>query len=157
VLDEIRRLDWKSRKTEDKVKKLEKVYYELEEKLGRMPDEKEVAYELKISLEKFYKLLDETRAPQFVSISSDESGLIETIPAGESDILSEIENEELQVKLSEIIANLPERERVLITLYYYEELTLKEVGKVLGLKESRVCQLHSQVILHLRNALKKLV
>lgn len=160
ILDELRALDWKSTRVEEKMRLLETVYSKLEERLGRLPTEEEVAAELGMKKAKFYKLLDETRAPQLLYLDlqeQEELRLHDTISSPEPNILCVIQDEEIKEKLVETINKLPEREKLLITLYYYEDLTYKEIAKVIGVSESRVCQLHTEVLLYLKKVLKKLI
>jgi RNA polymerase sigma factor FliA len=161
ILDGFRALDWKSAGTEEKIRTLEITYSKLSEKLHRMPTEDEVATELGITKEKFYKLLEETRTPQLISfdLSQDEDGTSpeESTASKEPELLSVVQDEEKKENLLKMINELPEKSRLLITLYYYEDLTYKEIAKTLDLSESRVCQLHTEIILYLKKTLKKVV
>ncbi|MDD2890348.1 MAG: FliA/WhiG family RNA polymerase sigma factor [bacterium] len=161
ILDGFRALDWKSAGTEEKIRTLEITYAKLSEKLHRMPTEDEVAAALGITKEKFYKLLEETRTPQLISLdlSQDEDGTSseESIASKEPGLFSIIQEEERKENLLKMINELPEKSRLLITLYYYEDLTYKEIAKTLDLSESRVCQLHTEIILYFKKVLKKVL
>ena len=164
VLDELRARDWVPRSTRSKDNKLEEVFSRLQKELGRSPDEEEVARHLGISLDEYFKLLDESRCVSLISSEDlphnyfDNHGqdeAMEKIDFGNP--LDLLANRELKAKLKEAIDDLPEKERLVLSLYYYEELTMKEIGKVMELTESRVCQLHSQATVRLRTVVKNLV
>jgi RNA polymerase sigma factor for flagellar operon FliA len=163
VLDEMRSRDWVPRSTRTKDNKLEAAFEELQAKLGRSPDEEEIAQFLKITMEEYYQLLDESRCITMISsedlpgdyldsLSRDE--ILETIDHGNP--LELLKNSELKEGMKRAVNHLPEKERLVLALYYYEELTMKEIGKVLELTESRVCQLHTQAIFRLRGVTKHL-
>ncbi|ANA41240.1 MULTISPECIES: FliA/WhiG family RNA polymerase sigma factor [Geobacter] len=164
IIDELRSQDWLTRSLRDKFKKLEKEFVLLEHRLGRNPTSEEVATALKMSVDEYYQMLEEIHLLSFVSLNEsweDDDGS----PFGLLDILADtsIENPQSQLmarqmldSLTESIESLPEKERLVITLYYYEELNLKEIGAVLELSESRISQLHSQAIVRLRAKMKNM-
>lgn len=164
IIDELRSQDWLTRSLRDKFKKLEKEFVLLEHRLGRNPTSEEVATALKMSVDEYYQMLEEIHLLSFVSLDEsweDDDGS----PFGLLDILADtsIENPQSQLmarqmldSLTESIESLPEKERLVITLYYYEELNLKEIGAVLELSESRISQLHSQAIVRLRAKMKNM-
>lgn len=164
IIDELRSQDWLTRSLREKFKKLEKEFALLEHRLGRNPTSEEVAAALKISVDEYFQMLEEIHILSFVSLDDsweDEDGS----PFGLLDILEDtgIENPQSQLmarqmleSLAESIETLPEKERLVITLYYYEELNLKEIGAVLELSESRISQLHSQAIVRLRAKMKNM-
>lgn len=159
MIDEIRANDPVPRAVRTSVSKLENVIGKLELKLGRMPEEEEIARELGISNDEFRQMIDELRSVSIFSQSLDEmleTGLHpdELIDHGEEP-LRVLQREELSGILAELISQLPEREQLILSLYYYEELTMKEIGQILGYTESRVSQLHTQIILKLRIRLKR--
>jgi RNA polymerase sigma factor for flagellar operon FliA len=161
IVDELRRLDWVPRSLRKKADLLEKIHSSLERKLGRTPTDKELSRELNISQEDLYKLY--TRVNYFFHISlnseTQEEGrsLIEKIASPDAqDPVEILKREEMRKILKKVLEELPVRERMVIVLYYYEELTLKEIGHILGISESRVSQIHGKVILKLRSALTKL-
>lgn len=164
VLDELRARDWVPRSTRSKDNRLEEAFSRLQKDLGRAASEEEVAEYLGISLEEYFKLLDESRCVSLISSEDlphdyvDHHGqaeVMEKIEAGNP--LDLLARQELKAKLKEAIDDLPDKEKLVLSLYYYEELTMKEIGKVMELTESRVCQIHSQATLRLRYVVKELV
>ncbi|NLB63676.1 MAG: FliA/WhiG family RNA polymerase sigma factor [Fibrobacter sp.] len=160
ILDELRARDWVPRSIRQKSRRIQKAMADLEHSLGRMPYDEEVATELGINMDEYDSMLAEVAPTTMVSLDQtfhDGGGdsksirLIDTIedPDG-TDPLKEISFEETKNILKDSIANLPERERLIIALYHYEELTLKEIGSVLDISESRVSQIHSKAMLKLR-------
>jgi RNA polymerase sigma factor for flagellar operon FliA len=161
--DELRSLDWASRSMRQKVKRLEQAYATLEQQLGRPPSSEEVASSMGIEIDDFEALLDDVKGTSLVSLeelgqgpaSEDKSALLEALLSREDQDPIELLNlHDLKKALTEAIAKLPEKERLVLSLYYFEELTMKEVGKVLNLTESRISQLHTQAVLRLRGKLK---
>lgn len=159
MIDEIRANDPIPRTARAAIARLEDVISRLEKKLGRMPEEEEIALELGVSDEEFRQMLDEARSVSLISQSLDEmleGGLHpeELIESGE-DPFQILHREEVSEFLKELISQLTEREQLILSLYYYEELTMKEIGQILGYTESRISQLHTQILLKLRTKLKK--
>lgn len=162
IIDELRSQDWLTRSLREKFKRLEKEFAALEHRFGRNPTSEEVAASLGVSVDEYFRMLEEIHVLSFVSLDEsweDEDGS----PFGLLDILADkgTENPQSQLMarqtleaLTEAIESLPEKERLVITLYYYEELNLKEIGAVLELSESRISQLHSQAIVRLRSKMK---
>src|SRR5579884_923155 len=137
ILDHLRSLDWVPRSVRQKASLIEKITHQLEGRLGRPPTEEEIAAQLGMSLDEYQELL--------AKIGEE----------GEADPLRALLSHERVHLVAEAIQHLPERERIVVTLYYHEELTMKEVGAVLGLTESRVSQLHSQAMLRLKGNLQE--
>ena len=161
VLSELRARDFLSRSNRRKIRELESVYLRLEQKLGRTADDNEVAQELGVDLEQVYRT-KQMSSISFISLeelgvsSRDEKEkLLSYLVNNEDDALSRTKLKELKEAMARAIKQLPEKERLVISLYYLDELTMKETGKVLGITESRVSQIHSQAILHLRAKLRK--
>ncbi|MEN6332136.1 MAG: FliA/WhiG family RNA polymerase sigma factor [Smithella sp.] len=161
VLDELRAKDWVPRATRSKDNKLENAMVVLEKKLGRAPTEDEIAQQLNIPLEEYFKLLDEARCISLISTEDlppdylerySREDIVEEISAGNP--LNLLVNMEIKDKLKKAIDRLPEKEKIVLSLYYFEELTMKETGRVMELTESRVCQLHAQAVLRLRSMVK---
>ena len=159
MLDELRSLDWVPRSIRKKAALLEKTYLELEQQLGRPAEDEEVAEALGLSLDDFYKLLEETKTVSFVDIESikrkipdlNEEDIFDLIEdPDQPDPFEDCELAELRDILAEAIDELPEKERLVVTLYYYEGLTMREIGEILGYTESRISQLHSKAISRLR-------
>ena len=161
VLDELRAKDWVPRATRSKDNKLENAMASLKKKLGRSPTEEEIAEQLGISLDDYFKLLDDAKCIPLISTEDLPADYMERY--SREDIMEEISegnplnlilNMETRNKLKSAIDQLPKKERLVLSLYYYEELTMKEAGRVMDLTESRVCQLHAQAVLRLRSVVK---
>jgi RNA polymerase sigma factor for flagellar operon FliA len=160
ILDDLRALDWVPRSVRQKSRELQRTYSKLENELGRMPYDDEVCEFLGISEQEFEDMLSDVAPTTLISLeealpdrSSDskELRIIDTIEdPGSDNPLREMGFSELKNILKETIANLPEKEKLVVALYHYEELTLKEIGVVLDISESRVSQIHSKAILKLR-------
>ncbi len=157
MLDEIRSADWIPRSVHERINVLQKTISELTKRLGRAPSDEEVATALGVSVAEFDELL--VQAQGAVLISLDDLGIQE--PDGPKilkvladtqhpDPLSTVVNERERQRLVDAIRALPHREQLVLTLYYYEELTMKEIGSLLHVTESRVCQIHAKAILHLK-------
>jgi RNA polymerase sigma factor for flagellar operon FliA len=164
IIDELRSLDWVPRSVRSKARDVERAHQKLENNLQRAPTEEEMADELGISLEDFRdSLLDIANSSVLAlddlwTIADPEGGqvsLLDTIKDPNAiDPQSELDSAELKDRLADAIESLPERERLVIALYYYENLTLREIGEVLGVTESRVSQLHTKAVLGLRSSLQ---
>jgi RNA polymerase sigma factor for flagellar operon FliA len=161
VLDELRAKDWVPRTTRSKDNKLESAMDALHKNLGKAPTEDEIAEHLGISLEDYFKLLDEARCVPLISTEDlppdymerySREDIMKEITAGNP--LNLLVNMETKDKLKTAIDQLPAKEKLVLSLYYYEELTMKEAGRVMDLTESRVCQLHAQAVLRLRSIVK---
>ena len=165
VLDELRALDWASRTTRRKARRVEEVSRGLDQKLGRAASDVEIAAALGLDSQEFFRLSDEVQSavhlslerPQSHDDSSDVMGLGEAIEAADAvDCLEVVELGEARGILLGAINHLPEQERLVVALYYYEELTLKEIGEILGISESRVSQVHTKAIRRLRRRVPEL-
>lgn len=157
MLDEIRSMDWIPRSVHERIGLLQKTHILLMSRLGRPPDDEEVAAELKMSRDELDDFI--TRARGAVMISVEDLSLHE--PDGHKvvkmladthnpDPLSALVNEREREAIAGAIQSLPEKERLVLTLYYYEELTMKEIGEILKVTESRVCQVHTKAIIRLK-------
>jgi RNA polymerase sigma factor for flagellar operon FliA len=162
-LDELRSRDTVSRSARAKNAKLESAYTTLQKKLGRSPAEEEVSGYLDISLEEYHDLFDESKGISILNADDlppdycekyARCDVLEKIDQGNP--FSLITRNELKEILKNAIDSLPEKEKLVLSLYYYEEMTLKEIGLILELTESRICQIHSKSILKLRGTLKAL-
>lgn len=164
ILDELRRLDWVPRSVRERAKKLETVYQELLGNLKRTPTDKEIANKLKISPHKLNDLLNKLSYAQLLTLdevwgsgpeSEEGLSLIEVIEdAKAEEPLTLLELEERKRVLVEIVKTLPEREKEIVVLYYYEGLNFKEIAEILDLTESRISQLHTKALLYLKSILK---
>ncbi len=163
IIDEIRVLDWVPRSLRHKAKQLERIYAELEYKHKRPATDKEIAEALEISEEELSRLILEISGISLISLddvwyldNDEKIGIIDTVESPyESGPEAELERKEKRQVLVNAINQLPEREKEVIILYYYDDLTLKEIGNVLGVTESRICQLHTKAIFRLKGALSK--
>jgi RNA polymerase sigma factor FliA len=159
MLDSLRALDWGPRDLRRKARAVEEAIRSLSATLGKAPSESEVAKELGLDLHAYQQLLGELSGLELASLnetSNDDAGVeaLALIPAApENDPFVQCQSNEMRRLLADAVANLPERERMVLTLYYYEELTMREVGAVMGVVESRVSQLHSSGMAKLRVAL----
>ncbi|HEX3255947.1 MAG TPA: RNA polymerase sigma factor WhiG [Gaiellaceae bacterium] len=161
IIDELRAMDWVPRSVRSRARDIERAIGELERKLHRAPTDEEIAEKLGVSTDDLNESLTEigrssiAALDELWTISSggggDQVALIDTIEDTQGpEPQSELAQTELKEALGEAIARLPEREKLVVTLYYYEELTLREIGEVLGVTESRVSQLHTKAILRLK-------
>ncbi len=158
MLDYLRKLDWVPRNLRKKMKELEEAVLILEDKLGKIPDDKELAEYLNMEEGEVRKVRNELVRRQLLSLDSyifedDESVHVELVQSNEKSPDVIYEKEELREKLKEAIEQLSERERLVLALYYVEELNFKEIGKILGVSESRISQIHSSVISKLKRLL----
>ena len=166
ILDELRSMDWVPRSIRQKASQVDKVVVALQSKLSRQPEDEEVAKEMGLSLEQFHNTLNETKSIPIFSLedlgiakeSGEQQSLLDCL-AGKAD--ADPQTQIRLVELKEIIAKaidaLPEKERLMVSLYYYEELTMKEIGAVLDITESRVSQIHSKAVYRLRTKLKSII
>lgn len=161
VLDELRAKDWVPRATRSKDNRIEDAMNTLSKNLGRAPSEAEIAAHLDIPLEEYFKMLDEARCVSLISTEDlppdylekySREDVMEQVNDGNS--LRMLVDMEFKDKLKKAIDQLPPKEKLVLSLYYYEELTMKEAGRVMDLTESRVCQLHAQAVLRLRGMVK---
>jgi RNA polymerase sigma factor for flagellar operon FliA len=163
IIDELRSLDWVPRSVRARAREIERVNVKLEARLRRAPTDEEMASELGLGLEEFHDALLQISNSTIVALdelwnvsdsSGDQVSLLDTIPDhGAPDPEAVVDQGELRDRIADAIAALPEREKLVIALYYYENLTLREIGEVLGVTESRVSQLHTKAVLRLRSKL----
>lgn len=162
ILDSLRGLDWAPRQQRKRAKQIEAAISTAEQRLKRTPTEDEIAAQLGLSLEEYYEWLVEIRGLSLGSLeaaSSEEDqnhDLLRFVSGDEEEWPSRVlERSELQKLLAEAIARMPDIERTVLSLYYYEELTLREISKIVRLHESRISQLKSQAILRLRSYMER--
>ncbi len=162
ILDSLRTLDWSPRELRRKGRAVEEAIRVLTARAGRAPGEPEVAAEMGLGLEEYQLLLGDLKGLEIGTLhaerneDSGEEELAYVPGRPEEDPLFRCLRGELEERLAEAIANLPDRERLVMTLYYYEEMTMREIGLALGVVESRVSQVHASAVVHLRSALKDL-
>lgn len=155
ILDAIRKLDWVPRTLRKKQKDLSRAYVELESELGHTPTDEEMISYLGLETEEYYALLSDTNICTLVSMD-EHAAQLEVIKDAKAELPEEaLEEKELVEILSSEIELLPEREKKVITLYYFEELTLKEISSILEVSESRVSQIHTKGVSRLRMKLEK--
>jgi RNA polymerase sigma factor for flagellar operon FliA len=163
IIDELRAIDWIPRSVRYKAREVEKAYAKLEGDLHRTPSEAEVAAEMGIRLEDLHTIFSQVSFVNVVALDEllsvggekgDKLSLVDTLEdtRAEDPVLA-FESEETKFLLAKAINTLPEREKIVVTLYYYEGLTLAEIGQVLGVTESRICQMHTKAVLQLRGKL----
>jgi len=159
IIDELRALDWVPRSVRSRAREIERAVGELESKLGRAPNDDEIAASIGVTQGELEDSLTEISRTSIaaldelwtVSAGGDQIAMIDTIEDTHgAEPQSALAQTELREAIGEAIARLPEREKLVVTLYYYEELTLREIGEVLGVTESRVSQLHTKAILRLK-------
>ncbi|MGL4562484.1 MAG: RNA polymerase sigma factor WhiG [Brevinema sp.] len=168
IFDELRNLDWLPRSVRQKAKEIERTISQLELKLGRSAKDNEIAEAMKITIEEFHQLLLRVGTNALISMdenwfmndsSNDNSpmSMEETLESA-SGISPEslAERTEIKKMIAQAIADLPDREKQVLILYYYEELTLKEIGSILSVTESRISQLHTKAIMRLRGKLEQI-
>ena len=163
IIDELRCLDWVPRSIRTRAKEVERTYIHLENKLKRVPTDEEVASALGISVGEYRDILLQISSASVLALDDlwasperdDRTSLLETLEdASSPDPSLAFEREEMKEMLLDALNRLTERERTVIVLYYYEGLTLKEIGKILGVTESRVSQLNTKSVLRLRGKLR---
>ncbi len=159
MLDELRSHDWVPRSLKTKIGQIKKAHRELEQDLGRMPDEDEIAERLGITLDEYFRTVQSASNAVVFSFEDfrnkmyEESDMdvTECIPdPSAKNPLELLEESSSKEALAQLIERLPAKEKLLLSLYYWEELTMKEIGKVLHLTEGRVCQLHNQALIRLK-------
>jgi RNA polymerase sigma factor for flagellar operon FliA len=160
IIDELRSIDWVPRSVRAKARSIEGAFSKLESELGRSPEDAEVAAELEMSEDDLSHSLSQISFTGLVALdeilggANNEGGgsstLGDTITDGTHDPVESFEVDEMRHLLADMINRMGDRERLVLTLYYYEALTLAEIGDVLGVTESRVCQIHTKAILQLR-------
>ena len=157
ILDQIRKMDWIPRTVRQKQKELDGAYRRIEERTGRPATDEQVAEELGISVDELDELQNETKVSNIISLDEYmEQGEAKVEPRADKDYMQPekvVEKSELKRLLLEVLETLTDKEKKVITLYYYEELTLKEISRVLEVSESRVSQLHSKALIKMKQRL----
>jgi len=163
IIDELRSLDWVPRSVRQRARQIEKANSKLEHKLQRAPTDEEMAAELEITVQEFQDYLLQISNSTIAALdelwtvgdaSGDQVSLLDTLHDPDApDPAAALDAVDLKDRIADAIARLPEREKLVIALYYYENLTLREIGEVLGVTESRISQLHTKAVLRLRGRL----
>jgi RNA polymerase sigma factor for flagellar operon FliA len=164
IIDELRSLDWVPRSVRSRAREIEAAQSKLEHELQRAPTEEELAAKLEVDVEELQSSLLEIANSSVYALdelwtvsdsSGDQVSLLDTIPdEGAADPQEALDTSEVKDRLTEAIGSLPEREQLVVALYYYEHLTLREIGEVLGVTESRVSQLHTKAVMRLKSHLQ---
>lgn len=162
MLDELRSQDWVPRSVREKAKQLERVFARIEQAKGRPATDQEVCEELKINPEEYAELLNEVRSVSLLNYDdlnsltkTDKKSMLGLMESGKlNNPFAEVSRSNLKGMVEKAIADLPEKQRLVLALYYYEDMNLKEIGRVLEVTESRVSQLHTQAVLRLKAKLK---
>jgi RNA polymerase sigma factor FliA len=161
ILDALRAMDWVPRAVRQKARELERIFTELEHKLGRAPRDREVARALRVTRDEYHALLLKIRGSSILSLEEflpndkgHEVSLLDTLRDGGPDPTLSVESAEMKMSLAQAVDALPPQERTVISLYYFEGLTLKDIKSVLNVSESRVSQIHAQAVIRLRAKLK---
>ena len=163
VLDQLRALDWASRSTRRMGREMESCARTLDQRLGRTATDPEIARAMRMKLKEYYRLMDRVRGSVLVSLDEtrrgeegDTLGLAEMLEDPRTpDVLATIEQEETKSFLHSTLNRLPEQERLVMALYYYEQMTLREIGEALGISESRVSQIHTRAVERLRGRVQR--
>jgi RNA polymerase sigma factor FliA len=162
IIDELRALDWVPRSVRSRAREIERAIRELESKLGRAPNDEEIAAKVGLTADELEESLTDISRSSIAALDElwstsgdgDQVSLLDTLEdEGSAQPAEALDETEIREALAEAISRLPEREKLVVTLYYYEELTLREIGEVLGVTESRVSQLHTKAVLRLRSRL----
>ncbi len=166
MMDELRKLDWAPRLLRKRAREIDRKTKELEERLGRSVTDNELANSLKMSLDDLNGIFSELNSTTFLSLdevwqNDDGNKPISRLQTVEDAVatnqLSVLQQNEVKEILAKAIDSLPEKEKLVVVLYYYENLTLREIGQVLNVSESRICQIHTKVVSRLRSHLVKRV
>lgn len=160
MLDELRQADWLPRNVRKNLRRIETTTSKLEQQFGRQPSEQELADEMEVPIEQYQQMLLDGRGYQLLHYEdfhdNEENDFFDFFCSEkQSNPLEMLEDEGFRKVLINAISALPEREKIVMGLYYEQELNLKEIGEVLGVSESRICQLHSQAVARLRSRLKE--
>lgn len=164
MIDELRAMDWVPRSVRRNAKKLEEAYLKVENREMRPARDEEVARELELDIEAFHRLLDESRGISIINEYEMTNHNASFVPDGQGRVsaltidinpFESLNRAEIVQVIAEAIDRLPKNERTVMSLYYYEELTMKEIGDVMGYTESRVSQLHTKAVIRLRTSLKQ--
>lgn len=160
IIDELRAIDWVPRSVRFKAREVEKAYASLENKLKRPPSDAEIAEEMGVTVDELTAIYTQLSTVSLVALDElmsgegergDKLSLVETLEDTRTESpMDAFESEEMKTILAEAINRLPEREKVVVTLYYFEGLTLAQIGEVLGVTESRICQMHTKAVLALK-------
>jgi RNA polymerase sigma factor FliA len=151
ILDEVRHADWSPRSLHRKMRQVSEAIREIENATGRDAKDTEVAQKLDISLDDYYSIMRDSASSRIYSLNqAEEDGHVSDLRSPEKDPFAALHKEDFQTSLAQCVAELPDREKMVMSLYYTDELNLKEIGLVLDISESRVCQIHGQALARIR-------
>ena len=148
MLDGLRKLDWAPRSVHRKARAVAKAIRELESEFGREARDVEVAERMGMKLSDYHRIVEDSAGCQISSLTTEEGEM--TLTDSSADPFRDVVDEDFRAALAEAISNLPERERLVMSLYYDDELNLKEIGAALRVSESRICQIHGQALVRLQ-------
>ena len=160
ILDELRKTDWVPRSVRNRFSRIQETKQNLREKLGRDPKEEEVAQALGVEVERLREMIQGATVRTLVSMeegSEDEESVGSTLPSAEPTPLEAATKEHLREMVRARVTDLPDRERQIVDMYYFQELTFREIGQILGITESRVSQLHSRMKARMSSELQELL
>ncbi|MFK5984492.1 MAG: RNA polymerase sigma factor FliA [Pseudomonadota bacterium] len=160
MLDEIRKNDWTPRSVHRNSRMVSKVIHMVENKIGRHSTDVEIAAEMGVSLDEYHHMILDSathRILSFDDFSLNDESIVEKIPNQQPQVLDGLAQQDLKKIIAQAISELPKRESLMMSLYYDEELNLREIGVILGVSESRVSQIHSQAVIRLQVKLKKMI
>ena len=153
MLDDVRHADWSPRSLHRKMRQVREAIHVIENETGRDAKDQEVADKLEITLDEYYAIRRDSSNAQIFSLDQEEDdpGQQARLKSAQSEPLESLQDSDFKASLAKVIATLAEREQMVMSLYYNEELNLKEIGLVLDISESRVCQIHSQALKNIRS------
>lgn len=152
MLDDVRHADWSPRSLYRKMRQVREAVHEIENETGRDAKDQEIADKLKITLDEYHTIKRDSTNAQIFSLdqADDDPGQQNRLKSSQDDPLESLQSSRFKSSLAQVIGSLTEREQMVMSLYYNEELNLKEIGEVLDISESRVCQIHSQALKNIR-------
>jgi len=156
MLDEMRKNDWAPRSVHRNSRRVAEVIRQIENEKGRDARDSEIAEALNIELDEYNRILQDSSGHKILSFEEFGIGnesILESIPNPQTGILDGLQKENMRVLIANAVASLPERERLVMALYYDEELNLREIGAIIGVSESRISQIHSQAVIRLQTRL----
>lgn len=160
MLDEMRKNDWTPRSVHRNSRRIAQAVQQIEGEKGRNAKDYEIAAALKIDLDEYNRMLQDTNGHKILSfeeIGLGDDSVLEYLPNPQTGVLEDVQKDDLKTVIAKAIAHLPERERMVMALYYDEELNLREIGAVIGVSESRVSQIHSQAVIRLQSRLSQCI
>ncbi len=166
ILDELRAQDWTPRSVHQKIKKVEKAYIDVEQRTGRTATEEEIAQEMNIPLDKFHKLINQVRNVSIISLEDltkvlpmdERDNILECLKSPQDESIYERVNlKQVKTLLAGAINELHPKDQMILSLYYWEELTMKEIGSIMGLAESTISERHTKTMLNLKQKLREVI